>query len=233
MEVSFCKGERIFTSNSSLVLYALHVFRKKLQKIPCYICSLSFAKWKYSWVKIASYGMYMLLCPAKHILQSFGLQLSSDLDLVPFMVLILACSVRHMCVMLRQEVPFLLWNHWPFLLVCLTFIVWQNPNACAWYMACNWRSLKLCGEHCLETYRDQMLWTRGDQMGSCCWISDSFIVGFVFMGNLQHLLSSLCSNTVKSQSAPNYEVEKKLPLNLLLSLQFLNSNEIERTLGVS
>lgn len=153
VEVCLCKGERIFTSNSSPVLYALHMFRKKLQKILCYICSLSFAKWKYSWVKIASYGMCTLYCAAKHILQSFGLQLSSDLDLVPFMVFILAFSVRHMCVMLKQEVPFLLWNLWPLLLVCLTFIVWQNPNACA----CNWRALKLCGKHCLETYRDQML----------------------------------------------------------------------------
>lgn len=107
---------------------------KKLKKIPCYICSLSFAKWKYSSVKITSYGMYMLYCPDKDILQIFGLQLSSDLNLVPFMVPILACSARHTCVMLRQEVPFLLWNRWP-LLIWLTFIVWQNPNGCVWYMA--------------------------------------------------------------------------------------------------
>lgn len=34
----------------------------------------------------------------------------------------------------QAEVPFLLWSCWPLLLVCLTFIVWQNPNA--WYVAC-------------------------------------------------------------------------------------------------
>lgn len=152
MGACFCNGEGIFTSNSNPALYALHMFRIKLQKIPCYICSLAFAKWKYFWLKIASYGMYMLYCPAKHILQSFGLQLNSDLDLVPFLVLIEA----HVCDAQAGGSILLpiLWNCWPLLLVCLTFIVWQNPNACAWYMACNWRALKLHGEHCLETYRD-------------------------------------------------------------------------------
>lgn len=53
------------------------------------------------------------------------------------------------------------------------------------------------------------------------------------MRNLEHLLPSLCPNTVKSQNAPNYDVEKKLPLNLLLSLQCLHSNETERAVVVS
>lgn len=111
----------------------------------------------------------------------------------------------------QAEVPFLLWSCWPLLLVCLTFIVWQNPNA--WYVACYIKSNPINqGRSNRET-----------------------VAKYLIVSLLALFSRGICSTYYHLYVLMPWRVKmliimmwrKKLPLNLLLSLQCLDSNEIE------
>jgi len=141
--------------------------------------------------------MCILYCTCKHILQSFGLCLSLDLNVLPSMVHVLVCAWRHTCIVLRQEVPWFLWS----LLVssaglsCLYSVTKPGGlvggNACAWYgwqgkegllNICSWGTFhkNRTGTECHKP--GEVKW------GDCYCVCDSFISGFVFMVYLEHLL---------------------------------------------
>lgn len=100
--------------------------------------------------------MYTLCCACRHILQYFGLLLGIGLDMFSCVVLVclclFVCALMHRYVVLRQELPFVLWNLLAFSAFFFFFLLFYcdktqkngQMNACTWYMASNRKVFNCC-----------------------------------------------------------------------------------------